>query len=151
MSASCSSEPDSRRSLIAGFSTARCSGPRFSCHSAITGTYPCACTSTAVSTRASSREPPDTSRRPRSPRLLHSRVSASRADPTTYTAPPSGGHPTHVTRGLGVVSRAKKLSHGTVVGMRTLGANGRQGGQIQGPADRSSIQRTAHPREPRRS
>ncbi|CAM5570382.1 hypothetical protein SANTM175S_04161 [Streptomyces antimycoticus] len=38
MSASCSMEPDSRRSETIGFLSVRCSGPRFSCESAITGT-----------------------------------------------------------------------------------------------------------------
>ncbi|MNW61209.1 hypothetical protein D3C74_392500 [compost metagenome] len=38
MSASCSIEPDSRRSDMAGFLSVRCSAPRFSCEIAMTGT-----------------------------------------------------------------------------------------------------------------
>ena len=72
MSASCSSEPDSRRSLTAGFPTARCSGPRFSCDNTITGTGTGTATCTAVTTALSPRPNPDTSRRRPAPPLLHS-------------------------------------------------------------------------------
>ena len=55
MSASCSMEPDSRRSDICGFLSVRCSGPRLSWESAMTGT------SSSLASSLSARENSETS------------------------------------------------------------------------------------------